>query len=93
MRLVIGALGPVRENCTAMGRPGRKDATPSRSMGRSRFDHDTVTSTGKLPWARLPLRSVAVQVTTVVPSENCEAAAGVHETCGAGSVPSVAVAV
>jgi hypothetical protein len=52
-----------------------------------------VTVTSKLFEAELPLESVAVQVTFVVPIANVEPEAGLHLVVGDGSAVSVAFTV
>ena len=42
-----------------------------------------------VPWLELPDASVAVQVTGVLPSGNCDPDGGVHFTFGFGSMLSV----
>ena len=53
----------------------------------------TITLTMNVPWLELPEASVAVHVTGVLPSGNCDPDGGVHFTFGFGSMLSVAVTV
>src|SRR5262245_24588599 len=54
---------------------------------------NVVTVTVKLPVARLPIASRAVQVTVVVATGNVDPLAGVHDTAAAPETRSFAVAV
>jgi hypothetical protein len=56
------------------------------------FDPCGVTTTSKLLVAALPLESVALQLTFVVPIENVDPEAGLQDVDGDGSAVSVAFA-